>query len=739
MRTSKHIRHTLLLSSVIGASAIAPNALAQSGQVVLDNIVVTAQKREQSLQDVPVAIDVVTAETFQTRQIDAIGEIAAMMPGFEFARAPSDSPGVTFRGIGTQAGNVAFDNSIGMFVDGAFLGNVRLYGQTLFDIERMELIKGTQSTLLGKNTSLGAVSVVNRRPGEDFEGYVQAGLELENGGGFGQGAINIPLSDKMAMRIAGRYSDLDGWITNVTTGNEVPADRDLGLRTSLSYQANDKLDVLVSYQYTGNRRHGTANQMTAPGLSALGLGAGPDLGESDFDDTKASFSSDPRLKDGEDYTNLKAHMAIGTINYDFGNLVLTSVTSGAWFDFTNNLDFDFDNKDATVLARSEDYSQYSQELRLASPTGETVEYLMGAYFFHSSWDMVQDNDYGIPDFPPDATAGQLFNGAFTNTFRQKTDAYSAFGQVTYNVTDVLRFNVGARFTHERKKVWMGRTNRAPFTLWNTVIQAPFPYQQLNTVKDDLFSGSVSVQYDVNPDTMLYASASRGGKSGGYGEFNTIPLDPVLGTGNPNVDGRVGNERANSYEIGMKSALADNRVRLNVALFYTDVFGLQQLLFSPAGLFVSSNDRARSKGIDGALSWQVSENFRLDLAGAYADAKELDTGFRLGQSPKFSGSARAQWDQPIGEDLLLSLSSTVQYRSSKYNQPTEGLKTGDFTTLAVSARLSSESSRWHVSVIGENLTNELGADFGFAGPDPFVERFDTTAPLRSIKLSAGIDF
>ena len=166
-----------LISTIVGMTmVIVCGTVFAQGSGVLEEVVVTAQKREESLQDVPISITVFSEENFNRRQVDMIGELANIVPSFEFARPPSDSPGVTFRGIGTQAGNVAFDNSIGMFLDGAFLGNVRLYGYTLFDVQRVELIKGTQSTLLGKNTTLGGISVVNNAPVKEFEGNAEFGF-----------------------------------------------------------------------------------------------------------------------------------------------------------------------------------------------------------------------------------------------------------------------------------------------------------------------------------------------------------------------------------------------------------------------------------------------------------------------------------------------------------------------------------------------------------------------------------
>ena len=729
-----------LIRSVAGITAtlVCVTGLAQ-GTGALEEIVVTAQKREESLQDVPISITVFGEESFDRRQVDMIGELANIVPSFEFARPPSDSPGVTFRGIGTQAGNVAFDNSIGMFLDGAFLGNVRLYGHTLFDVQRVELIKGTQSTLLGKNTTLGGISIVNNRPEQEFGGDAEFGVEAQNGGWFGEGVVNLPVDDNLALRIAGKWSDLNGWVHNTSTGKDVPEDRDAGIRTSLLWEPAGRFNALVSHQYTDNRRVGIPTQITRPGLSALGLGAGPDLGESDFDDTKASWSSDPRLVDGDDLTQLQAHITIGTLNYEFDNTTLTSVTSYVDSEHKNYSDFDFDNKDASLFIRDEDYWQVLQELRLASNGGGRLDYLAGVFFFHSEWDMEWDSVFGIPDFPPAPApiSGHIFNGSYTNTFAQETTAYSVFGQVSYHVTERFRANLGLRFTHEKKKVHFGRTNRAPFTLWNTVIQAPFPYQRLDNVTDDLVSGSVSLQYDLTPDVMVYASAARGGKSGGYGEFNSIALDPALGTGNPQRDAFVDDERANSYEAGLKSTLLDGRVQLDVAVFHIDVFGLQQLLFT--GEFISSNDRARSTGVDGLLTWQMTDSFRVSAAGAYADAEDKGRSERLAQSPRVSVAFNADWEQRVFGDWSVAIGGTLKHRSSKFNQLSEGLYDNAFTTLSLRAHLASDSSSWFANIVADNVTNTIGADFGFPGPDPFVDTFETNTPLRSIKISVGTSF
>ncbi|WP_439534886.1 TonB-dependent receptor, partial [Polymorphobacter sp.] len=725
----------LWLAATALSCGVGGAAHAQSAAIEGDEIIVTAQKRAQNLQDVPISIDVASGASLAARQTDNVTKLATVVPGFEFARAPSDSPGITFRGIGTAAGNVAFDNSIGMFVDGAFMGNVRLYNQPIFDAQRVELIKGTQSTLLGKNTSLGGISVVNTQPGDRLEGRAEIGGEVQNGGFLGDGAITLPMSETLSLRVAGRVTYDRGWLLNETTGQRVPTDTNWGVRGILKFTPNDQLTVLLSYQHSDQKRVGSANQISDLGLAGLGLGAGPSVGPVTYGSKrKQSFSSSPELRGGDDYYRTTIDLPVGTVTYDFGEVELTSITSAAWFDNISNSDFDFDNKDANLFLRSESYSQFSQELRLASNGDSRLNWIVGGFFFTSKWDMLQRNVWGIPDFPPgDALEGQLFNGNYTNDFRQKTTAWSGFGSLAWEASEALTVNVGLRYTNERKRVDFGRTNEAPFTLWNTVINAPFPFQRLAPFEDNLVAGNASIQYRVSPGLMLYAAASRGGKAGGYGEFQSVPLDPVLGTGNPNVDALIGNERANSYEVGFKADALDGALTLNATAFWIDVFGLQQLQFTADGLFVSSNDRARSKGVEGTWSWQLVEGLTWSGGVTWADAAQLNPELRLSQSPRFSGATRLDWRMPLGNDMALTLGGQVKHRSSKFNQLGEGLFTPRFTTLALNARVDGPDG-FFLNVAGENITNAVGADFGFAGPDPFVAVFETLAPLRTIRIS-----
>ncbi len=743
------------------AYAQSANGSASSGnqsELEPQDIVVTAQKRAQSLQDVPISISVVQSAAIQDRGIKQLSDLPTLVPGFEFVRAPAQTVGLTFRGIGPQAGNVAFDSSIGMFVDGVFLGNNRAFNQTLFDLQRVEFIKGSQSALLGKNSTVGALSLVNATPTDRLEGRIEGGAEIEDGGGYVDGAFNLPVSGNVAIRVSGRYSHQRGYIRNVTTGLLGPEDTDWGLRGQLKYDSG-AFNALLSYQHTDNKQIGSATQCVAPGYLIPGLPGAPYApgtpiatvcGDGVENNVRGSFSSDPRLSNGDDNNRTRADIAHATLNYDFGPATLTSITAGVWSRTFNAVDFDFDNKNDSVWVRDEHYRQFSQEVRITSnDTKAPFQYIVGAFYVDSRFTLIEDHVWGIPDFPPGSPIqGQIFNGSFIGDFRQSDKTFSVFGQATIKPVEALTINIGGRYSHDRKIVDFGRTpDLANLTLWNTAIQAPFPFQRLTPAVDDLVSGSIAVQYKIAPRTMLYASASRSGKAGGYGEFAGIPLDPSrgpivggplagLGQGNPSITARVKPERANAFEIGVKTSLFDNRMTLDIAAFQTDIFNLQQLTFT--GQFTVTNDRLRDQGVEATFDIRPIPHLTLSGSVTYARVRDIAKNQDSVNAPRLSGTANAEWRQPVGNDLTLALRAGVRHRSSKYNQLGEQERDEEFTTANFGARLEN-SDGWWANVNVENAFNAKGANFGFPGPDPFIVSFKTLEPLRRIMLSAGTKF
>ncbi|MFZ0337894.1 MAG: TonB-dependent receptor plug domain-containing protein, partial [Terracidiphilus sp.] len=240
----------LLLSGLESGQASVPDG------DQLEEVTVTAQKRAESSQDVPITIDTVSADEMSRANVRDLFQIADYVPGMVFSRAPDDGLGLTFRGIGTLARSQAFEQSIGVFMDGIFLAKARLYSSAFFDLDRAEIIKGTDSTLLGKNTSLGAISLITRQPGSEYDADVTVAREFADGGETYDLGLDLPFTPTFAVREAIHYNDTAGWVKNTATGRSVPIDDDFASRTTAVFTPWETFTASASYQRSDNKRLG---------------------------------------------------------------------------------------------------------------------------------------------------------------------------------------------------------------------------------------------------------------------------------------------------------------------------------------------------------------------------------------------------------------------------------------------------------------------------------------------------
>lgn len=751
----------MALIVVTGLMSLLP--VTMSVAATLEEVVVTAQKRAQSVQDIPVTVTAISGEALSDFGVDNLFKLADLVPGMVFSRAPDDGLALTLRGLGTPARTQSFDQSVALFLDGMFLGKGRMYSSSFFDVERVEVIKGTQSTLLGKNTSLGALSLTTTKPGQEFGGDVQLSREFENGGWAADGGIDIPVSDTLAFRLAGHYVDQDGWVENVLTGEDVPADEELGLRATAVYTPTDALAVTFTYQTSDSERTGNGFQFIDQGgyFSPEVLDI---IGEAKLDDKKSAIC--PECPGGESFHDTEVDLAGLSIDWDVGDLTLTSVTSYASYDLHFYDDFDFGDafdevtfaildpgtveRYSTYFERTEDYDQFSQELRLASEAGGNLEYMAGLFYFDSDWESSEAQFFSTPNFPPVGPTGQIFNGPFTNNFDQKTETWSVFGQATLQFTDRLRGTLGLRYTDEQKDVVFERVQGIPATVWNSVINPPFnsPLE----FDDDFLNGNLNVQYDASEDIMVYAAYGLGSKTGGYAESAEVgSADPSLSVDEGGA--RVETEEAQTYEIGAKMTLLDGSATLNVALFLTEVEDFQETSFlvTEAGAqFLTRNIDVESEGIEVDGVWQLTESLRLMGGATYADTTHTDDGSKLAQAPEWTGNIGALFETRVTSAILFSASGFVRYRDDMVSQINETFPSDSMTSVDLNLSLIDVDEEWKLSLIGTNITNEVVTDFSgppaapvgaIFGAPPGDQGITADAPsaLRTIRLQVSYNF
>lgn len=668
---------------------------------VLEEVLVTAQKRVENVQDIPVTINVVDAELIDNFTIRTTTDLADSVPGLVIQHTPQNLAQVTVRGLGTGAASESLDQSVGLFIDGIWTGRIREFQSSLFDLERVEVIKGTQNTLLGKNTSLGALSVISKRPGSELAGYLQADYETEFGSLYTSGAVDLPtrLGD---YRLAFNYVDEAGYVDNQATGNEVPEREQTTLRMGASFAVGENGDLYASYQYDDLRIRGDAFQPDEDQLGFLqAMDPGADIG---LDRDKYAFTSYSSSGDADD--EQRTHRATVHYEHSLGDMTFTSLSGWSEYDNDRLTDTDFLSVDYLTSTFASDYEQFTQEFRLASPLGRRFDYIVGLYYHDSTLDYGNVTD---SSFPPPFTLGPLpVDSASLKTYEQDTQVLAGFGQGRIYLGSDWQLTLGLRYTDEDKDAVWGRErlrSGGPLAdILANVLAPEVPPTDLARSEHNL-DGSVSLQYDLSDTFIGYLSWANGSKSGGFTNDVARPEEAEFET-----------EKAETTELGFKWRLAQGAGLLNAALFNTDIDDFQVVSFIGTG-FLTSTVPARSRGLEVETRWLLSADLELGASATYADAEETDTGQRLPYAPEWSASVDGSWTLPVPGSLQWQLSGAINYRDEQYQQRGETSLDDALTLLDMRLSVSPLQGPWELALVARNLLDEsssFGFDFPFFG-------------------------
>ncbi len=667
---------------------------------VLEEVIVTAQKRVENVQDIPVTINVVTGETLDIFSIRDTNDLANSVPGLVIQATPQNLSQITVRGLGTGAGGESLDQSVGLFIDGVWAGRLREFQAALFDVERVEVIKGTQSTLLGKNTSLGAISILSRRPDNEFGGHIEADFEFEYDSAYATGAVNLPTAFGN-YRLAFNLVDEKGYVDNKTTGNKVPKREQGTVRLGASYDIADNGHLLLSYQYDNLDIHGDTFQ---PDRDEVGFIAGMDpTAEIGIDKIKNAWTSYGGSGDAED--NQDSQRAFIQYDHAFGDFQLTSLTG--WSDYNNDrlTDSDFLSVDYLTTEYQSDYEQVTQELRFTSPAGERLEYVAGLFFLDSDMDYSSLLDSRFP--PPYLLRGFPLDGANLKTYDQDTRVWSLFGQGTLHLSERWRATLGLRYTDEDKDAHWARSRLRTGIPGSEVLAnllAPVvPTTRLHRSEDNL-DGSINIQYDFSEGAMGYASWARGSKSGGFTTEVAYPEDAEYDT-----------EEAETSELGVKLNFAGGAALLNASIFYTDIENFQIVSFVGTA-FVTQTVPADSRGLELEGAWAATDRLVLSTSATYADAQQKDTDERVPYAPKWAVSFNTRYEYPWDSaPLAWRVDAAVNYRDKQYMGRGELNEDGALTLLDLRLALAAADDTWEVAVLGRNLLDQATSfSFDFPG-------------------------
>lgn len=696
------IAGTALMPIAAAAQASGSNATdAETAAGADQEILVTARKRAESVQDVPATIGVVTQEAVVNSGVSNLQQLQAVAPGLNLAKAPTGNEiGVTIRGLGSSPGVPSFDSSVSLFVDGVYAPRSREFAASLFDVERIEVIRGTQAALLGKNTSLGAINLISRKPGDRLAVDARASYEFSRGSVVASGGIDAPLSDSLKLRIAGSYNHDNGFVKNVVLDNYAPRIRDAAVRGVLVWEPSAGVDVTATVQHDVAKNYGAVIEVVAstgvPELLAT-LAGYPGVVDLNLDRRVAGTS--PRTG-GEQDGRLQVDKYNLTANFEVGEHTLTSITAYSKYHEENRADADAVPGDYVGRNVDEVGTQFSQELRVVSPSDKPFDYIIGGLYLDGKLD---NSTLFAANMPFGPAPGVNIAGQQRTEFLQDNSAISLFAQTNYKFEGGFRITGGVRWTRERKDVDMSRVVVVP-GFFSTVVFPPYaPFSLSRTEKN--FDYSFGAQYEISSDAQVYASYGKGTKGGGYAQSVTrLEL------------AEYSKEIAKTFEVGLKLQDPGRKWHFNIAAFDTKVDDFQLVTFTGIQFIVGNTDLS-SRGFELDASWQPIEGLRLFINNTFADAKDRVTGNPIPLAPKWTGSGGFNFGTDLGSSLRFNLNGSVDYRSKRYYQqnPATSPAGNGIATLNLSVGLAAQDDAWDVRLIGRNITDANSLAFSFPLP------------------------
>lgn len=728
----------LVSAALVGSLSMTDFAAAQeseSEQVELEEIIVTARKREESIQQTPISITALTAADMEARSLTDLSEIDAFAPNVDISAGPvsggSFNSQITIRGIGQIDFLITTDPGVGTYVDGVYFARSMGGIMDLLDLERVEILRGPQGTLFGKNTIGGAVSLVSAKPTGDVGGRAEVTF-----GRFdrldARGSFEFPVvSEKLFAKIAFSSKNADGYGRRIdaTTGDVLsrPGDQDsASARGLLRWVPRDNVTVDLTVDYTRERQNAAVVslvQQNPNSLIALYNAVGAISGL--YGPYGATVPADPFVTNGTgpDVNNLDLWGISLTVDWDLGNLAVKSITAYRELDADFGVDADHTAIRYQEVLNRDSQDQFSQEIQFKGITFDgRFNWIFGLYYFGEN--AVDRNDVrlasglfaGLEALPGAIIplGGPLFLGGAGNPLNALFDlefdifnkidnrSYAVFTHGTFSLTEKLSVSAGVRYTYEKKEYFLDHRR----------INSGVPIIPPTTVSDnwDAFSPKGSIEFQASDDVLLYASVSRGFKSGGF-------------NGRPTTQAEVQSfdpEFVTAYELGAKTEWFDRRLRLNVTGFYYDYKDLQLTIQTqtPDGnlIIVTENaGKARVKGLE--IEMQARPAAGLDIRGGlgYLDAEYTDVGSsvfvttssKFVKAPKWTANASIQYAIPLQNDGTLIVRGDWTYKSKVYNDPENVESIAQDGYSLFHAKLSYESSDqdWILSVFGRNLSDK----------------------------------
>jgi iron complex outermembrane receptor protein len=723
---------------------IAAPALAQT---IIEEITVTAQKREENITDVPVAVSVLGQQQIDGSFSNNMEDLQALVPSVSFRTGNTTrNSALTVRGIGTISFSVAAEPSVSTVVDNVVLGRSGQAFGDLYDLERVEVLRGPQGTLFGKNASAGVVNITTRRPGEELEGYISGTFYEDNEYQF-RARVSGPLTDDLRGSVTVLSSEFDGYITNVYNNKTINGYDKQGIRAMLEYDVSDATEVLFIFEDY------EADNDCCVDLEARASGRNPD---SEAVPSGSGLDLDQRLADHDFETRtLDASTAMSVqIETALGDHTLTSITAHRTWDNTEFREGDFTSiagdSDQPVFGvpfqlhdiGPQEWRQFSQEIRLASPTGEAFEYQVGLFYWNidSARNFTRDAScqnnngqldaaianhldltLGLPSDPDDVAAYIAANNitcnandivAATGYMETEFDNFAVFGQGSYDFSDAFRLLFGLRYTQDDVSYSHNRRNLDVYGRRGVGVRPR--YSDGNNQTDTNLSGStdetnvsgkIGIQWDVNDRMMTYATYSTGYKGPAFNVYYNMDPDDI----NP-----ISAEESTTIELGLKYSPDWGLVSL--AVYDSEIEDFQANDFDTSDGttitgFTNGGD-VETQGVELDFIWAASDQLTFSGGFALSEAESVVSGDPLPFAPDTKVTFAGMYEMPLANGASIMINGNYVYTDEKLSgnigqtsSSNPEVLLPDYSILNGSIGYHSEDDRLSVTLIGKNLTDE----------------------------------
>jgi len=721
------------------ACTLATTAIQTSAQdtsrssLKLEEVVVTAEKRVQSVQSIPLAVTVFSQADMDLRDATDMRSLQNFTPNLEFNNESGgqNNARVTLRGIGTETLVGGGDPGVALHVDGVYVGRNSAMAGSIFDVERLEVLRGPQGTLYGRNATGGSINVITRKATDTFEAEADVTAGNYDRLRF-RGILNMPLTDNVYSRFSVLKEDRDGYLENRYPGGLDNDDKDvLAVRGQLLWESEGGNEVILRAFHRESEGAGGGSRYLGedtefewrPTLIGVSNGDGRPPGApilaNVHEQPSSGTPSEPLSargfheisKNEKEFAKVEHQGLDMTVEWALtDNFMLRSITSYQKID--NKTLVDADNSESAIERRERDNQskQWSQEFNLLSTGDGALEWILGAFYFHEEIeeDFSPNTPGGILDTSIPLPGGQLPGG---NGVRQDVsaehdaDSYAVFGQATYSLSEALRVTAGLRYSldeKEQSRVGAGIVDQVTgYVRGGGGAVGPAGYE---SVDDDWSktTGKLGIDYDLTDDSMLYASFSTGYKSGG------IPFNGVMQPYEP--------EEVTAYEVGSKNELFDGRARLNLAAFYYEYEDLQVFRLTGDGPRAENAAQSTVWGIEAEFMTLVTENLRIDGSAGYLEAEYDEytveypppgadySGNTLNHAPEYNLNIGGQYDTALGNGDL-----TVRLDYSRRGDTYFDRGNTDFDLQEAydlfSANIRYEQDNWFIALYGKNLADE----------------------------------